>query len=233
MKSIAIIPARGGSKRIPRKNIRPFLGVPILARVVRTALDSGCFDEVMVSTDDAEIAEIAANAGASVPFMRSAETSTDHAVTLDVLREVISGYRAQGTEFGTLCCIYPTAVLTRAESLREGKEKLLARPAPRCVLPVVPYGHPVQRALYEESGRIHMLQPEHCRTRSQDLVKCYHDAGQWYWMWSDALDDPAFQILGPGSAPVICGEMDVQDVDNEIDWELAELKYRLRNTDAV
>lgn len=227
MKSIAIIPARGGSKRIPRKNIRPFLGVPILARVVGTALKSGCFDEVMVSTDDAEIAEIAVKAGASVPFMRSAETSTDHAVTLDVLREVISQYHSLGIRFATLCCIYPTAVLSRAESLRKGKEKLLTEPVPRCVLPVVPYGHPVQRALYEEGGRIHMLQPEHCRTRSQDLVKCYHDAGQWYWMWSDVLEDPSFQILGPDSAPVFCTEMEVQDVDNEIDWELAELKYQL------
>lgn len=232
MRSIAIIPARGGSKRIPRKNIRPFLGVPILSRVVGTAIESGCFDEVMVSTDDSEIAEIAASAGASVPFMRSAATSTDHAVTLDVLREVVAEYRSLGVEFATLCCIYPTAVLSRAESLRVGKQKLLAEPVPRCVLPVVPYGHPVQRALYEEGGRIHMLQPEHGQTRSQDLVKCYHDAGQWYWMWSDALDDPSFQILGPGSAPVICGEMEVQDVDNEADWELAELKYRLRDPEA-
>ena len=227
MKSIAIIPARGGSKRIPRKNIRPFLGRPILDYTVQTALESGSFDEVMVSTDDAEIAEAARKAGAQVPFLRSAATSTDQSITLDVIREVIGNYRAAGREFDLFCCIYPTAVLTRPETLREGREKLLADPAAACVVPVVRFGYPIQRALYEQDGRIHMFQPEHCHTRSQDLVKSYHDAGQWYWIRTSALNDPQFKILWTSSAPLVVGEMDVQDIDNEEDWQMAELKYRL------
>ncbi|MEQ1748222.1 MAG: pseudaminic acid cytidylyltransferase [Prosthecobacter sp.] len=229
MKSIAIIPARGGSKRIPRKNIKPFLERPIISYVIQTALESGCFDVVMVSTDDEEIADIARTHGAEVPFMRSAENSTDQAITLYAIREAIEGYRKIGQEFDLLSCIYPTAVLTRPESLRDGKARLIDDPGVLCVLPMVRYSYPIQRAVYEKDGRIHMFQPEHCLTRSQDLVKSYHDAGQWYWIRTPAISAPDFKIIWTSSAPVIVDEMEVQDIDDESDWSMAELKYRLLN----
>jgi pseudaminic acid cytidylyltransferase len=227
MKSVAIIPARGGSKRIPRKNIKPFLDRPIISYVIQTAIESGCFDEVMVSTDDEEIAEIARQHGAEVPFMRSAENSTDQAITLYAIREAIESYRKIGKEFDLLSCIYPTAVLTRPESLRQGKEKLIADPDALCVLPMVRYSYPIQRALFEKEGRIHMFQPEHCHTRSQDLEKSYHDAGQWYWIRTPAIAVPDFKIIWTSSAPIIVDGMEVQDIDDEADWSMAELKYRL------
>jgi len=227
MKSVAIIPARGGSKRIPRKNIKPFLDRPIISYVIQAATESGCFDDVMVSTDDEEIADVARTHGAEVPFMRSAVNSTDQAITLEAIREAIQSYRRIGREFDLLCCIYPTAVLTRPDSLRSGKARLIADPEAACVLPMVRYGYPIQRALYEKDGRIHMFQPEHCHTRSQDLEKSYHDAGQWYWIRTPAIAAPDFKILWTTSAPVIVDEMEVQDIDNESDWRMAELKYRL------
>jgi pseudaminic acid cytidylyltransferase len=228
MSAIAIIPARGGSKRIPRKNIRQFMGKPVLAYVIETALASGCFTEVMVSTDDPEISDVARSFGASVPFMRSPANSDDQAITLNVLREVIGTYNSHGQQFELLCCLYPTAVLSRPESLVSGKAKLLSEPDAICAFPVVQYGHPIQRALYEKDGRVHMFHPEHCNTRSQDLQKCYHDAGQWYWIRSAALADPKFSIISPGATPIILDEMEVQDIDNETDWRMAELKFGLR-----
>jgi pseudaminic acid cytidylyltransferase len=228
MNCIAIIPARGGSKRIPRKNIKPFLGKPILAYAIETARASGCFQEIMVSTEDAEIAEIAQQFGAAVPFLRSETTAHDTATTLEVLREVIAGYRSAQSAFDALCCIYPTAALTEPDSLRDGYAKLLADPSASCALPVVEYGTPIQRALFAEDGRIRLVQPEHCLTRSQDLPRSYHDAGQWYWMRTNALADPGFQILGPASVPIVVDAFSVQDIDTETDWRFAEMKFMLR-----
>ncbi|MEI6713237.1 MAG: pseudaminic acid cytidylyltransferase [Verrucomicrobiota bacterium] len=228
MSAIAIIPARGGSKRIPRKNVKSFMGKPIIAYVIETALASGCFEEVMVSTDDEEIADISRSFGATIPFMRSADNSNDQAITLNVLKEVIGEYQKQQRVFEQLCCIYPTAVLSRAESLISGQTKLLSDPGAACAFPVVQYSYPIQRALYEANGRVHMFQPEHGNTRSQDLQKSYHDAGQWYWMRTAAIFEPGFTIIGPASMPVIVDEMEVQDIDNETDWRMAELKYGLR-----
>ncbi len=225
--SLCIIPARGGSKRIPRKNIRPFLGRPILARVVETALASGCFDEVMVSTDDDEIATIAEEAGAKVPFRRSPETANDHAGTFEVIDEVLKTYAAAGRSFETCCCLYATAVLTRPGQLREGKERLVDAPDLMAVLPVIAFGYPIQRAVRISDERLHMFQPEHYPSRSQDLEKAYHDAGQWYWL-RPALLSASKPLLGPHSAPVIVPEMDAQDIDNEEDWHLAEVKFQLR-----
>lgn len=227
MSAIAIIPARGGSKRIPRKNLREFHGRPIVGYAIRAALESGLFEEVMVSTDDDRIAAVAGECGAAVPFRRSAATASDHATTLDVLREVIAGYRAKGRQFDRLCCLYATAALTDGETLRAGQAMLAENREAACVVPVVRYGHPVQRALAIRDGRLAPLGPAFAATRSQDLEPAYHDAGQWYWMRTRSLDDPDFSILGPGSMPFVQGAMQVQDIDNEADWALAEAKYEL------
>ena len=227
MSAVAIIPARGGSRRIPGKNIRAFHGRPILAYAVRAARDSGLFDEVMVSTDDDRIASVARECGAAVPFRRSAAAAGDHATTLDVLREVIAAYRARDREFEALCCLYPTAALTDAGTLRAGQALLAANRGADCVVPVVRYGHPIQRAFAIQDGRLALLRPESASARSQDLEPAYHDAGQWYWMRTRRLDHPEFSILGAGSVPMVLEAMRVQDIDNEDDWALAEAKYAL------
>jgi pseudaminic acid cytidylyltransferase len=228
MKALAIIPARGGSKRIPRKNIRPFLGKPMITYAVELAFRTGCFQEVMVSTDDPEIADIARQTHASVPFLRSAQNSNDYASTLDVLREVLACFESQNRTFDLICCIYPTAALAQPDALMKGKTLLLENPQAECVLPAVPFGYPIQRALYEDHGRGHLCYPEHQSTRSQDLRPCYHDAGQWYWMRPTSLNNPNFSILGNNPLLLVISELDAQDIDNESDWELAELKYRRR-----
>ncbi|HSD68811.1 MAG TPA: pseudaminic acid cytidylyltransferase [Woeseiaceae bacterium] len=227
MTNLAIIPARGGSKRIPRKNIRPFHGQPVIAHVIRTALECGAFAEVMVSTEDEEIAGIAKKHGARVPFMRSATTAGDLATTVDVLREVIADYRKAGREFDTLCCIYPTAALTRTATLLSGQKLLQATADAACVLGVVPFEHPVQRALLIRNGKLQMLQPEHAHTRTQDLEATYHDAGQWYWIRTAALREPNFRILGPTARPLVLDALEAQDIDTEQDWALAEAKFQL------
>jgi N-acylneuraminate cytidylyltransferase len=227
-KALCIIPARGGSKRLPRKNIRPFLGRPILAYVIEAALKSGCFSEVMVSTDDDEIAEVAMRHGAEVPFRRSPESSDDLASFPTVLMEVLREYRKRGREFELTCGCYATAALTTPEHLREGLDKLRADANLSYVVPVVPFGYPIQRALRILSGHIEMVQPEHYGTRSQELEKAYHDAGQWYWMRSNAMFD-AIPVLSPSANAVVLSDMDAQDIDTEEDWRLAELKFQIRH----
>ncbi len=226
--TLCIIPARGGSKRIPRKNIRPFLGRPIIAYAIEAAKESGCFDEIMVSTDDEEIAAIAREHGASVPFMRSKETADDHSNFTDALAEVLRCYEARGKVFEYCCCIFPTAALTKAAHLKEGWEKLQADPALYAVVPVLQFGYPVQRALKIQETRLHMFQPENYFVRSQDMEKAYHDAGQWYWMRADKISGQ-LRLLAPTSAPVVISEMDAQDIDNEVDWLLAEVKHQTRS----
>ena len=179
MKNIAIIPARGGSKRIPRKNIRPFLGKPVIAYSIAAALQSGLFDEVMVSTDDEEIAEVARQYGAKVPFMRSATTADDYATTADVMLEVLECYKKQGIEFDTLCCVYSTAPFVTADSLKSAYH-LLAEKKFDAVFTAVAYSYPVQRGLKIDDGKIRMVWPEYRKSRSQDLETIYHDAGQFY-----------------------------------------------------
>ena len=179
-KAIAIITARGGSKRIPKKNIRNFCGKPMIAYSIEAALDSGLFDEVMVSTDSREIADIAVTCGAAVPFFRSAETSDDFASTSDVLLEVIRRYRELGQRFDYMCCIYPTAPFLTAEKLKEAM-RLMELEQPVSVMPVVRFSYPPQRCFVQrEDGTIAYKYEEYLRSRSQDLEPIYHDAAQFY-----------------------------------------------------
>ena len=179
MDRIAIITARGGSKRIPKKNIKSFCGKPIIVYSIEAALESGRFDEVMVSTESREIAEIAKEAGAQVPFFRSEETSNDYATTAEVLLEVLKEYKIRGKEFKVGCCIYPTAPFVTSEKLIEGL-RILEKEAADTVLPVVPFSFPPQRCLKIQEHVLSPVYPEYMNARSQDLEKWYHDCGQFY-----------------------------------------------------
>lgn len=225
MHTLAIITARGGSKRIPRKNIKEFLGKPILAYSIEAALNAGCFDEVMVSTDDEEIARIALQYGAKVPFLRSAETANDFASTKDVILEVLEKYKEAGEDFEAVCCIYPTAPFLTPERLTEAMTLLSERKADS-VIPVVAYSFPPQRCLVIRDGRTEFLHPEHMLTRSQDLEPYYHDCGQFYCLNTDSFKKQQLLVM-KNTYPVILSEMEVQDIDTLSDWELAELKYKL------
>ncbi len=225
MTTICIIPARGGSKRIPRKNSRPFLSAPILAWSIRAALESGLFDEIMVSTDDDEMADLARTYGAVVPFMRSETTAHDYATTAAVLAEVLAEYASRGRVFARACCLYATAPLATPERLREAFDKL-AEGGFDTVFPVVRYGFPVQRAVVFQADRLVWREPQHALSRSQDLEPVYHDAGQFY-----AFDVPAFLqtglLLTPNSGGIELSELETQDIDTLTDWHLAELKHQL------
>ncbi|MCG8476581.1 MAG: pseudaminic acid cytidylyltransferase, partial [Cytophagales bacterium] len=187
MNRIAIIPARGGSKRIPRKNIKLFCGKPVIAYSIEAAFESGVFDEVMVSTDDEEIAEMAKELGASVPFFRSPETSDDYAVIADVIGEVLSCYRSEGKEFDEFCCLLPAAPFITAARIKEAFDKISA--GFESVFPVLKFSYPIKRALQLDgrTGKVSMIWPEHLKTRSQDLPPAYHDSGQFYCMRVEAF----------------------------------------------
>lgn len=225
MKSLCIIPARGGSKRIPRKNIKPFMGKPIIAYSIEAALDSGVFDEVMVSTDDKEIAEVARQYGATVPFLRSAETSNDYATTVDVLLEVVNKYKEQGKHFDTICCLYSTAPFVTSERLKEASSHI-SDTIDACFT-IVQYSYPVQRSLrINEDNCVEMKFPEHLKSRTQDLEKVFHDAGQFYFVKTEALIQEK-TVWCKRTAPLILSELEVQDLDTLTDWQLAEMKYQL------
>lgn len=226
MTSICIIPARGGSKRIPRKNLKEFRGRPIIAYSIDAALNSALFHTVMVSTDDSEIADIAKSLGADVPFMRSATTADDHATTADVLLEVLNEYEKKGQLFDIACNLYPTSPFTTADDLKAGYEALVAGPFD-VVIPIVAFSYPILRSLNRsDDGRIAMNWPEHMNTRSQDLPKAYHDAGQWaFFKTAPFLMNRT--LLGPNTGSVIMPENRVQDIDTLEDWALAELKHTL------
>jgi N-acylneuraminate cytidylyltransferase len=222
---LAVIPARGGSKRIPRKNIRSFAGKPMIAWPIEAALQSCCFDQVIVSTDDAEIADIARASGAKVPFMRPETLSDDHTGTTPVIRNAIEWFVAQGIVPEQVCCIYATAPFVRPEDIRKGLEVLNSEGC-EFAFSVTSYAFPIQRALrLTEQGRVEMFQPEHFNTRSQDLEEAYHDAGQFYWGQSSAwlAGKP---IFSPSAAPVILPRYRVQDIDTPEDWERAEWMFR-------
>lgn len=223
-KALAIITARGGSKRIPRKNIKEFCGKPMIAYSIEAALEAGIFAEVMVSTDDEEIARIAERYGASVPFMRSAETANDFATTADVIKEVIEKYKDLGKEFESFCCIYPTAPLISKKELVESGSLLNDDYA--TVVPVVRFSYPIQRAVRKESGYGVFDKPEMLNVRSQDLEVFYHDAGQFYWANTNAFIQKP-QFIGNKCRLYEIDEMKVQDIDNLEDWKIAELKYRI------
>lgn len=221
---LAVIPARGGSKRIPRKNIRLFGGMPMIAWSIRAALESGCFDRVLVSTDDDEIASIASRHGADVPFMRPAELADDHTATVPVIAHAVRWQSANGPAPDAVCCIYATAPFVKAADLRRGLQVLEASGADYA-LSVTGYAFPIQRALrLTPEGRLAMFEPQHVATRSQDLEEAWHDAGQFYWgrtaAWLDGVP-----LLGPASAPVLLPRHRVQDIDTIEDWERAEWMF--------
>jgi len=222
---IAIIPARGGSKRIPRKNIRLFLGKPIIAYSIEAALKSGLFETVMVSTDDDEIAEIAKKYGASIPFLRSPETSNDLAGTFEVIREVLSNYGKMSISFDKVCCIYPCAPFVRPNLLKEAFDKL-ENSEFDSVFPVIKYTTPIQRALKIENGKISMFNPQFALTRSQDLEPAFYDAGMFYWFKSLPILKKQ-RIITDNCRFLELEKMITQDKDNETDWEIAEFKYSL------
>ena len=225
MKCLAMITARGGSKRIPRKNIKEFCGKPILAYSITAALECGLFDEVMVSTDDEEIAEVAKQYGARVPFFRSRENADDFSTTRDVALEVIEAYGRLGREFDAVCVIYPTAPFITAEILKDAMDKLEETGADS-VLPVVRFGFPPQRGLVIRDGRAAFRWPEYSLTRSQDLEPFYHDAGQFYCMNTRRFLEQKLLVMD-NTCPLILPEECVQDIDTMEDWRHAELKYRM------
>lgn len=225
MKTIAIIPARGGSKRIPRKNIKDFLGKPIITYSIEAALNSGVFDEVMVSTDDAEIAEIAKKYGANIPFFRSLETSNDTATTAEVLIEVINEYGKSGQSFDYACCIYSCAPFINPQKIKEGFNLITEKNAD-IAMPVVQFSYPIQRALKIEADKLEMILPENVNARSQDLMPTYHDAGQYYWFNIQRFLQTK-TLFSPNTVPIVIPESEVQDIDTEEDWKIAELKYKI------
>ena len=228
MKTIAIITARGGSKRIPRKNIKEFLGKPIIVYSIEAALASGIFDEVMVSTDDEEIARIAMEAGASVPFMRSAQTANDYATTTEVLLEVLREYEANGKTFDYMACLYPTNPFITPEKLKKAM-KLISENDYAEVLPVVQFSFPPQRCVVvNEEGKLLPKWPECMKMRSQDLEPYYHDCGQFYCLNVEAFLEPK-AIWMKDIVPFIQDESTVQDIDTLEDWKIAEMKYKIMN----
>ena len=222
---IAIIPARGGSKRIPKKNIKDFLGKPIISYSITAALKSKLFDEIMASTDDMQIAEISKSLGAKVPFMRSKENSNDYAGTSDVILEVLDKYKENGNIFDYCCCIYPTAPFITPEKLKKSFE-LFKLKEYDSLFPVVKYSYPIQRSYKFLNDKISMVWPENYSKRSQDLEQIYHDAGQFYWLKLEEFIKKK-QIYTDNTGTIILSELEVQDIDSEEDWKLAEMKFKL------
>lgn len=225
MRKLCIIPARGGSKRIPRKNIRLFFGKPIITYSIEAALESKMFDEVMVSTDNEEIAEIAQASGAKVPFIRSDQASNDQATTVDVLIEVLNNYSEIGSIFEYGCCLYPTAPLVTAQKLTESFD-VLYHFGYDTLIPIARFSYPIQRALKLQDGKLSLIYPENLEVRSQDLAPTYHDSGQFYWFSVQALRT-RLKLFTENSGAILLDEVNVQDIDSESDWKMAELKYQL------
>lgn len=228
--SVCIIPARGGSKRIPRKNIREFCGKPMIAWSIDAALQSECFDRVVVSTEDAEVSEVARAYGAEIPFDRPAELANDHAGTVPVIAHAIGaiGLSSQAP----ICCLYATAPFVQPPDIRLGLEALQTTDADYA-LSVTTYAFPIQRALrITDSGRVAMFQPENAERRSQDLEEAWHDAGQFYWGWGEAwLAGKA--PLASSAVPVRVPRERVQDIDTPEDWQRAEWLFKAMRAQAV
>lgn len=219
--NVAVIPARGGSKRIPRKNIRPFAGKPMIAHSIDCALGSGLFERVIVSTDDAEIMQVARQYGAEAPFTRPDELSGDHAGTAEVIGHAIDFLRAEGSRVSAVCCIYPTAPFLDREDLRQGLSMLEAGEL-QYVFAATTYAYPIYRSFREKpTGGLEMLFPEHLLTRSQDLPEVLHDAGQFYWGRADAWANYS-NVFGDLTTVVRIPRWRVQDIDTEEDWIRAE-----------
>ncbi|WP_348816164.1 pseudaminic acid cytidylyltransferase [Halomonas sp. H10-59] len=223
---IAVLPARGGSKRIPRKNIREFAGKPMIAWSIEAALKSGCFDRVIVSTDDDEIAEVAVAWGAETPFRRPAFLSDDHSGTIPVIAHAIDWLgEEERVRPEAVCCLYATAPFVKARDLHRGFMALKSEDADYA-FSVTSYAFPVQRALrIDKDGYVAMFQPEHFLTRSQDLEEAYHDAGQFYWGRAAAWC-AGTPIFSERARPVFLPRHHVQDIDTQEDWERAEWLFR-------
>jgi N-acylneuraminate cytidylyltransferase len=222
---LAVIPARGGSKRIPRKNIKLFGGKPMIAWSIGTALQCGCFDRVMVSTDDNEIMQVAKALGAEVPFIRPPELADDHTGTIPVIAHATQWQNENGLAATEVCCIYATTPFVRAEDLQRGLQ-LLQSSGADYAFSVTSYAFPIQRAIrITQDQRVEMFQPQHFGTRSQDLEEAWHDAGQFYWGKAQAwlTEKPLFS---QGSAPVPLPRYRVQDIDTPEDWERAEWLFK-------
>lgn len=223
---LAVIPARGGSKRIPRKNIRDFCGKPIIAYSIEAALETNLFDQVIVTTDDDEIASVAREFGAEIPFIRPAEISDDYTGTNAVVKHAIQWFQGKGHSISLACCIYATAPFVRPEYLKEGHDKLI-NSEKSFAFSVTSFPFPIQRAIRINSiGEVEAFWPEYINTRSQDLEESYHDAGQFYWGRPEAFlnDKEAYSNI---SIPVILPRYLVQDIDTDEDWRQAELMFGL------
>lgn len=229
MANLAIIPSRGGSKRIPKKNIKDFLGKPILSYSIEAAIHSGFFDEIMVSTDDEETAKVGIEHGAKMPFYRDKDNADDFAVLADVIEEVIDKYKAKGVVFENVCCILPTAPFVTSDKIREAYNKLVDNNFDS-VFPVLEYSFPIQRSLELKEDRIRMVWEEHLNSRSQDLEPRYHDSGQFYWLKTSAFLKEK-KLFTANSGAVVISELHAQDIDTLTDWKLAEIKYKLMLND--
>ena len=230
---LAVIPARGGSKRIPRKNIKLFCGKPMIAWSIEAALLSGCFDQIAVSTDDAEIAEVARHCGAQVSFMRPAELSDEHTGTTAVIAYAIDWFAAQGKAPAQVCCLYATAPFVSADDLRRGLV-VLKETGSDYAFSVTSYAFPIQRAIrITPVGRVEMFNAEQFNTRSQDVEEAHHDADQFYWGRASAWLTGNV-IFGPHTPAVQLPRYRVQDIDTVEDWQRAEYLFRAINleTDA-
>jgi pseudaminic acid cytidylyltransferase len=223
--NICVIPARGGSKRIHKKNIKDFLGRPIIAYSIETALNSKLFDKVIVSTDDEDIAKVAKEYGAEVPFIRPKKLSDDFTSTNSVVKHAINWFLEQDIEINYVCCIYATAPFVKVTYLRQGLE-LLSDSNQLFSLSVASFSFPVQRAIKINNEKISMFYPEYASTRSQDLDEAYHDAGQFYWGKSQAFLDE-IGMFSKDSIPVVLPRYLVQDIDTLEDWKRAELMYKI------
>lgn len=227
---IAVIPARGGSKRIPRKNIRPFCGAPMIAWSIAAARASKCFEHVIVSTDDDEIAQVAREHGAEVPFLRPKHLADDHTGTIAVIAHAIQALKERGMDVQETCCIYATAPFVRADDIQRGFSRLCETQAD-FAFSVTSYAFPIQRAIRMNSdGRVEMFYPEHFNTRSQDLEEAWHDAGQFYWGRAAAWLEGQ-PVFGEKSVPVILPRHRVQDIDTQEDWVRAEWMFRAMQAD--
>jgi len=229
MANIAIIPARSGSKRIPKKNIKHFLGKPIISYSIEAAIKSNLFDEVMVSTDDEEIAEIARTYGAKVPFLRSRKNADDFAVLADVVEEVVENYNKKNINFNNICCLLATAPFITSNKIIEAYNKLLENSFDS-VFPVLEFSFPIQRSLKFNENKVSMVWGEYLNSRSQDLEPRYHDSGQFYWVNTSAFLNEK-KIFTKNSGAIIISELQAQDIDTETDWKLAEIKFKLKSDD--
>lgn len=221
---LAVIPARGGSKRIPRKNIKMFCGKPMIAWSIEAALGSECFDQVVVSTDDEEIADVARRYGALVPFERPAELADDHTGTIPVIRHAVEWFNRRAQPVGSACCLYATAPFISTVDLRRGLDELQGNDCDYA-FSVTSYAFPIQRAIRIQDGRVEMFKPENFNTRSQDLEEAYHDAGQFYWGKAQAWvqERPIFTLR---SLPILLPRHRVQDIDTPEDWVRAEWLFK-------